>query len=148
MIKVGEVYDLDVSLLPSSLNCWGKDSLISLNSLSGNLSDKVQFYLGQAPYTLGSSVRKEVLDPTKFRVKALKANIGWDDIKICAKGTPKPQDSSHSHAECESEPLYLVAYHVTGADVMEKPWGGDWNVPENKGTRTVDGETRNWYHLW
>ena len=30
----------------------------------------------------------------------------------------------------------------------EKPWGGNWSNPEDKGTRSVNGKNQQWYHLW
>jgi len=38
------------------------------------------------------------------------------------------------------------------ASVVDSDCGGgkrgDWNVPEDKGTRLVNGKTHQWYHLW
>ena len=53
----------------------------------------------------------------------------------------------HSHYPCPSNELKFTVYDVTH-EVLEKPWGGEWGPPKDQGIRTVDGESRPWYHLW
>jgi len=169
MLEVnGDEKSLTLTFGPeNSPNCWGDNSEIYLTYPS----DKITIYHTNASgvkttYSSGSTIYKKNLGT--FTGKAIKVSTSWDDIVVTATGTPvsdSGSSSGHSHSPC-SATLKLTAYSIT-IEVQEKPWGGVWGSPEDKGTYTISGGStsgstgsgssgsgsagtvsRPWYHLW
>ncbi len=157
MIEKGTSKDLKLIYTPSGENnCWGDDSEIFISYTSS----KVTIYHNGIPLAAGSEhkfFKKNVGDGT-LTITANTESASWGDIGITVKGTPisnvgscnnngSGSTSGHKHNTTAPTTFNVVVYTIT-MSVQEKPWGGTWGTVEDQGSRSVNGETRQWYHLW
>ena len=101
---------------------------------------------------------KKDLDDGELTITANDVSANWDEVAITVKGTPisgagscsnhgSANGSVHQHETTDPTTFNIVVYAIT-ISAQEKPWGGPWGTVEDQGSRSVDGETRQWYHLW
>jgi len=147
---------------------WTDNSTISF---TWSVDNGAQLYFGKAdddnqgvfvtagyPYTLQDI--ESILDDDTLTISAVE-NVPlylfapnpsgeWDDIDVRATAIINPNGSVPSAGSTSNSGYHFAhdcgtAYHI-GMEVQERPWGGDWNAPEDSGTYVADGRT--WYHLW
>jgi len=88
------------------------------------------------------------IDGAGIRIVADAVSESWGDIEITVTEIPGWSSGFVYRGE-----IAFTAYSI-GIEVQEKPWGGDWDGPEDADDRVVDVDSdgneirRNWYHLW
>ena len=142
-------------------NDWNSDSRIAF------FFTGVQLYFGDGTPILEGELCPFESVPTLYAIASGPSTV-WDDAEIHVTAQPRLETNSfHRGSFCENSNCGCLsgltfaepsrerrffsgsgtAYSIT-IEVMEKPWGGTWNRPENSGTRVVDGVARNWFMLW
>lgn len=126
------------------ISCWGCGN-VPWNgdaTIAFTLPEGIEARMNGITIQSGASYKFSVLGMYSDGTMEIIPHTPGYDMKIMAVATPDSRGGSFGPREAEEE---LTAYRIN-VDVMEKPWGGEWDGPGSQGE--YGNPIKKWFHLW